>query len=47
MIWVFVTNLNFRRPQTFQTMNFVSFNNLGLKFQKFAPSGGKDLKIRL
>ena len=29
----------------FQTMNYVRSNNLNLKYQKFTPSGYKDLGV--
>ena len=34
-----------RRPQIFQTMNYVRSNNLSLKYQRFTPSGCKDTGI--
>ena len=30
----------------FQTLNSVRSNNLNLKYQRFKPSGGKDIGIR-
>ena len=33
------------RPWIFQTMNFVSSNNLSLKYQKLTQSGCKDIRI--
>ena len=35
-----------RRPYMFQTVNSVRSNNLSLKYQRFTPSGFKDIRIR-
>ena len=35
-----------RRPQIFQTMNSARCKNLSLKYQRFAPSGRKNISIR-
>ena len=34
------------RPQIFQTINSVRSKNLSLKYQRFRPSGCKDIGIR-
>ena len=34
-----------RKPEIFQTMNFVRSNNQSLKFQKFTSTGCKDIRI--
>ena len=43
-LYIFVTQCG--RPQIFQTMNSVRWKNLSLKYQRFAPSGGKNIGIR-
>ena len=35
-----------RRPQIFQTNNSVRSNNLSLKYQRFIPTGCRDIEIR-
>jgi len=35
-----------RRPSIFQTMYSVISNNLSLKYQRFKPSGCRDIEIR-
>ena len=35
-----------RRPSIFQTMNVVRSNNISLKYQRFIPSGCRDIGIR-
>ena len=53
--WVFVTNYDFlisisltqcRRLLIFQTMNSVRWKNLSLIYQRFTPSGRKNIGIR-
>ena len=52
-IWVFTTNSDFLIPFSLQpnivdvkTMNSVRSNHLSLKYQRFTPSGYKDIGIR-
>ena len=35
-----------RRSNTFQTMNSIRSNNITLKYQRFTPSGRKEVGIR-
>ena len=35
-----------RRPQIFQTMNYVRSKSLSLKYQGFLPSDSRDIEIR-
>ena len=53
--WVFAPNFDFLVPLSlqpnvgdliFQNMNSVRSNNLRLKYQRFTPSGWKDIGIR-
>ena len=37
---------HFPRPLIFQTINYVSSNSLSLKYQRFTPSGCKDIGIK-
>ena len=42
--YIFATH--WRRPWIFPTMNYIRSNNLSLKWQRFTPSGWKDIWIR-
>ena len=42
--YIFATQC--RRPQIFQTMNYVGSNSLSLKYQGFPPSDFQDIGIR-
>ena len=35
-----------RKPQIFQTMNSLKLNNLSMKYQRFTPTGCKDIEMR-
>ena len=53
--WVLATNAKFvisisstqnRRPLMFQTLNSVRINSLSLKYERFTPTGCKDIGNR-
>ena len=49
-LWFFNTYIfaaQCRRPEIFQSMNYVRSNNLSLKYQRFTPSGCTDIGIRI
>ena len=43
---LYIFAIQYRRPFIFQTMNYIGPINLSLKYQRFTPSGCKDIEIR-